>query len=329
MLSRNAVGTDYAVGTDFIGKAERRGVQRAAVELALNLLATNEEQHRPLDRFRRVELPPRYQPSQKEVLLCLPLEPWKRPVEQEPFEITKLMLRYRKWKDNDYSAARARARDRFPGYLESPANYNGPCALLTQYDLHSRFGKRHKQMVQVQAALIRACKIAPRALIYQLITIVNEALLLPLDDPSHPLVDNDWGETPLERKDIENLLALCAPSWNERKKPYPTPKALTESVQKERAQLKEFERDVGIFMDELPLWEPWQALNQHRPKGYIRDPYDPQLESAAGWDLKTLVHDKINANRQERAQNLHPVHMWTNDEAIAHLTTMHNACRVQ
>lgn len=316
-------------GTDFIGKAERRGVQRAAVELALNLLATNQEQHRPLDRFRTVELPKRYKSPPKEVSLCLPLEPWNRPIEQEPFEITKLMLRYRKWKDSDYSAARARARARWPGYLEAPVNYNGPSALLTHYDLHSRFAKKQQELVQVQKDLIRACEIAPRDLIYQLITIINDTVLLPLEDPSHPRVEDDWGETPLETKDIDILRGLCESSWNERQQPYPHPKEWTESVKHERARLKEFERDVNIFMDDLPLWKPRGVLNQERPEGYIWDPYNPQLESVAGWDLKTLVHDKINAHRQEQAHDRQPVHMWTDAEAIAHLTIMHNAGRIQ
>lgn len=303
-------------------------MQRAAIELALNLLATNQEQHRPLDRFRRVELPPRYQPPPKEFSLCLPLEPWERPVEQDPSEITKLMLRYRKQKDNSYHTAREDAADMCPGFLEPPINYNGPCTLLTQYDLHSRIAKRHKQLVQVQDRLIHACKLAPRTLIYKLINIINEALLLPGDHPSRRLVPG--GDGALVKEDLEVLGALCAPSWSELQKPYPSLVTETESLKEERARLEEFEKDVGMFMDELPLWEPLpSAPSPDQPEVHVLGSYNPTLESATGWDLNTLVEEKINKNRAKRESDPHPVHQWAVAEAITHLTKMHNACRIQ
>jgi hypothetical protein len=325
MLSR------LATITDFSGKAERRGVQRAAIELALNLLATNQEQHRPLDKFRRVVLPPRYQPPSKEVRLCLDLEPWKRPIEQDPFKLTKMLLKYRKWKDHLYAAARARAIDTRPGHLEPPANYNGPRTLASEDNVWSSVRRRENQLVQTQAAIIQAGKAAPRPLIYRLTTLINEALIVPPNEMSYSLSDEDQLQL-LEAKDLQILSSLCASSWNEEHRPYP--ELILGNADNDRARLNEFERDVNLFMNELPLWEPVDpspptSIDPSEPEFYIQTQYDAHVQSKTGWDLNTLVEVKINKSRQERAKNLHEVHLWSASEASRYLAQMHNAGRIQ
>lgn len=327
--------SQQATITDFRGKAERRGVQRAAVELALNLLATNQEQHRPLDKFRRVVLPPSYQPPPKEVRLCLDLEPWKRPVEQDPFKITKILLKYRRWKDHLHSVARVTAINNSPGHLEPPTNYNGPFSLPSEYNLWASTKNRQRHLLQIQAALISAGKKAPRPLLHRLSTIINEALMLPLNDTSQPLADHEGEEKQLEMKDLQLLLSLCATSWNEHSRPYPDFIAgIDGSAANVRAQLDEFERDVNLFMSELPLWEPQNigkpvSTDPGESDFYIQPPYNSQTWTEAGMDLNTLLQDKINKNRQERTQGLHQVHLWSLEEATHYLSEMHHAGRIQ
>lgn len=325
--------SQLATITDFSGKAERRGVQRAAIELALNLLATNEEQHRPLDRFRKVILPPSYRPPQKEIRLCSDLEPWKRPVEQDPFKLTKIMLKYRAWKDHLYSAARKRAMDSSPGHLEPPMNYNGPCILSSEQDVWSSIQKRQQQLLRIQAALIHVSTVAPRPLIHRLTTLINNAFIDQLDEDSNKLVDLDEIE-PLDAEDLEILSALCAPSWNEHSMPYPkSVTGLGNGTENLRTRLDEFDRDVDLFMKELPLWEPRNttpavSTDPNEPDFYIQPTYYSQAESTSGWDLDTLLKF-INESRKGRAEDPDGVHLWSRDDAAFYLSHMHHAGRIQ
>lgn len=324
--------SQQATITDFSGKAERRGVQRAAIELALNLLATNQEQRRPLDKFRRVLLPLSHRPPPKEVQLCLPLEAWKRPVEQDPFKLTKMLLKYRKWKDHVFSAARTRAIDTVPGKLEPPINYNSPFTLASEHKLWVGVKNRVSQLIQIQATLINTGKNAPRPLIHRLATIINEALVLSSEDVSYVPVDQ---RGKLERRDLSILCSLCAPSWNEEWKAYsqviPT---IDNSADYNRKRLSEFERDVNLFLKELPLWQPANASqplskDPNDPKFYAQAPYNAEICSITGWSITTLVQNMINKNRQERAKKLHKVHLWTDSEATIYLMAMHDAHRIQ
>jgi hypothetical protein len=266
--------------------------------------------------------------------MCSALEPWKRPVEQDPFKITKLLLRYRKWKDNDYRIARSCAMDTLPCHLEPPINFNGPCTLHTEHDLYSGVKKRHNQLVQIQSYLIHAGKIAPRPLIHRLTTIINEALVLSSNDLSQPHIENEGKDKSVEKRDIDILRGLCAPSWNEERRPYPDLITGIDDAQGEIARLNEFERDVNLFMEELPIWEPSDpvlsmSMDPNQPEFYIQTPYNSEQESISGWDLDTLINVKVNSSRQGRTQNDNPARMWTKPEAIKYLKEMHNTGRVQ
>jgi hypothetical protein len=315
---------------DFSGKAERRGVQRAAIELALNLLASNQEQHRPHDKFRKLQLPRRYRPPQKDIPLCLPLEPSKRPVEQDPFKVTKMLLKYREWKDADYQKARDKASDLAPEQLAPPVNYNGPSPLLTEEQLIDEFRKRHNALASIQAELIEAGKIAPRPLIHRLTTIVDEVIQLP--PGTHPLAqrelaENGGKEFGLDMKDLEVLRSLFRPSWTKRIEYPPIP------IQGERDRLDEFEADVARFEEFLPLWEPYDTWNPLSTDPddeayYIQEQYDRDNESKYGVDLHTLLQENINVSRKRRADGL-PVELWKEPEAVNYLTLMHDAELIQ
>ena len=139
---RNDASAQVAGTIEFTGKAERRGVQRAAIEIALNLLATNQEQHRPDDRFRIVEIPPPYQPQQSTTALSLPLEPWNRPIEQDPFKYSRRLTEYRQWKDSDYNLGRSQVINQNPVRLAPPLNYNGPFVAATGDDITEAVRRR-------------------------------------------------------------------------------------------------------------------------------------------------------------------------------------------
>lgn len=320
---------------DFSGKAERRGVRRAAIELTLNLLATNEEQHRPLDRFRRVVLPHTYAQAPEEIRLCADLDPSKRPVEQHPFKITKIMLKYRKWKDYLQSMARMRAMEENPGKLDPPINYNGPYALASEYDILDSIKKRQQDLIRLQATLIHVGRVAPRPLIHRLTTIINDAIALPPNETRRPISGMMDDDAELYDEDLEQLRELCAPSWLEYSKPYPdTIIGLANGVDNLRAQLDEFDRDVNLSMNLIPLWEPKDpapsvSKDPTEPAFYTQPLYSSAVDSAAGWDLTSLLDDNINKGRQERSQNLHEVHLWSREEAMFYLSQMHNAGRIQ
>lgn len=324
------------VEPDFSGKAERRGARRAAIEMALNLLATNKEQHRPLDKFRKVEMPREYQPPLPEVPMWLPIEPHNRPLEQDPFRITKLMLRYRKWKDDDYQVARTRAIEMMPGRLLPPINHNGPFMFPTEHDLYSVARERQKVLIAIQLSLIQAGKLAPRPLVHRLTTLINEGLVLPPNMKSHPLASKDGTEMPLERQDLDILRELTAPSWSEEERPYPNPSLFFEpgtTTQMDMIKLAEFERDVNMIIHEMPLWSPEtppspRSNDQNAPEFYMQRPYEASEGSTNGWDVDTIV-EKVNADRTNRSQKCQPVYMWTRVEAIAFLQAMHEGRRVQ
>ncbi|KAA8576100.1 hypothetical protein EYC84_006262 [Monilinia fructicola] len=125
----------YDTGTlNFQSKAERRGIQRAAIEMALNLLASNYEQRRPDDRFRRVVLPSPWQPPPPEVPISMELEPTKRPLELDTTYYTDLIYQYNQWKDDDWYDAREKIVKMFPGQVPPPANYNGPFTIPTMFE---------------------------------------------------------------------------------------------------------------------------------------------------------------------------------------------------
>ena len=327
---------------DFSGKAERRGVQRAAIELALNLLATNQEQHRPHDRFRRVQLPPEYQPLPKEVPLWKPLELWKRPVELDPFHFTKLMLKLREWKDHDYGTARQRVINENPGQLQAPANYNGPHVLATHHELQELARRRHNHLLQIHTRLLQTLETAPRPLLERICMLMGEAIALP-STSSHQLRD----DTLLTMGDLDVLLQLSEPSWNLERKPYDENISGFPSHEPdlsiEKARLEEFERDVESSTDPedlrsrplLPFWQPYSLLRARRavdPNAtglFTQHPYDGGVSSEPGVLLPELVQT-INNDRGHRAQAYGAnVHMWSRAEAAKYLEVMHDFGRIQ
>lgn len=313
------------MGTDFTGKAERRGIQRAAIEHALTLLATNQEQHRPNDQFRILQLPPKYVRAPKEVPLWIPLEPSKRPVEMDTLEFTKKMTTYRLWKDLDYDRARTQTVEERPGLLQAPLNFNGPFTLHTLHDLGLSSGGRQLQLTLLFSRLGEAEHAAPRPLIQQLLLCIQGGIDTKVAQ-IHRLRDNNM----LTASDIQIVQELTEPSWDEERKEYD--RNTMEFTDPQFASLQEFEMDVEEHKELLPLWSP-QPLP---PAALITNPDDEELFRQVKYDparpsqqyvALTVFKQLINTTRLMKDQL--DLHLWTEAEAIRYLTAMHDVCRIQ
>lgn len=297
---------------DFTSKAKRRGIQRAAIELALNLLATNQEQHRPDDRFRRVPLPPKYETLQPEVPLSLPLEPWKRPLEQGIFEFTKKMLAYRLLKDSDYQFAREHSKSLRPGILPAPVNYKGPFTFPRGPDVNEAGGDRHLYLTQILALLRWAEGKAPRPFMEQLLLPAAEAMAGGRD-----LKHRFFDHVKLTQHDPDLLQEIAGDSWNGERQEYE--EGIFDSEPDYTiARLQEFERDFGEIMHEVPLWKPEAGS----PTIEIDDPNCPMLfmqkynkeeRSSESMTVNELNY-KIGEYRMKQAANGFTPAPWTAQE---------------
>ena len=96
--------------------------------------------------------------------------------------------------------------------------------------------------------------------------------------------------------------------------------------------MKEFERDVSLIMNDLPLWEPVNALppvslDPDTPEFYIQLSYNEEAESKTGLGI-TKLRAAINRDRQSRSQGGEAVCEWAEPEVILYLKAMHNASRI-
>ena len=335
--------------TDFSPKAERRGIQRAAIEIALNQLATNKEQHRPHDRFRIVNLPrgpsgsgpsvngpggpgttgggPSGSPIPPEVPLWLPLEPWKRPVELDTFEFIRNMILYRQWKDFDYQIARDRSIAQRPGKLQAPVNRLGPSMLPSGEDAKEILVRRKLSLGQIYSRLAVSEERAPRPLIQQLILNTRMALALP-EGGAHPLLD----EVELTKEHLDILQEIAEPSWHENRLEHAdlAPDADRYDRQ-ERTRLVQFEcelhqiRDNLPIIDNIPWWRPAAApaVGPAPNDIYQQIRYAGSLLSVDGMTLDALL---LLINEPRVVAN---IPLWNIPESTRHLTAMHTAHRIQ
>jgi len=318
-------GAGSKTSTDFTNKAERRGIQRAATELALNLLATNQEQHRPKDRFRAIDLNVRYERTPKEVPLWLPLEPWKRPVEMDTFRFTKKLLTFQQWKDSEYEQARTHTISRRSGLMQAPINFNGPFTLHTAEDHQEAARKRQLQLTLLFSRLREAERLAPRPLIQQLLLRIQEGTNLD-SRRNHRL----WDDEDLNESDLEVIDELTEPSWDEERRPF-TYFDLGLSDE-QLANLEEFEKDVDEHRHLVPLWTPPEIplsstiTNPDDETLYCQPKHNPAQPSLNFMSAEAFNY-KINTQRLlEEFSNLH---LWTNEEATRYFSAMHTAGRIQ
>jgi hypothetical protein len=254
-------------------------------------------------------------------------------VELDPFEYTKLMHAYRKWKDNDYEAARNKAIMKWPGESKPPCNFNGPFTLLPEDELQEIARRRQNHLAQIHARLLSANQAARRPLLERLCFITGEGVTRG-DDSSHEL----WDNVALDPEDLEILAEFFEPSWNLDLEEYgKTIKGVSIADQGAlmfREKLEEFEEDVKRFFDspEFPLWQPDVDTSiisdTDSFESYFQPIYNRRQLSTVGISLEDLIQSKINTDRQRRA-GPEAIHLWTNDEATIYLSAMHHAGRIQ
>lgn len=333
---------------DFTGKAERRGVQRAAIELGLNVLTTSQEQHRPHDRFRRIELPQsRFNPK-KETPLCLPLEPWKRPIEVDPLKYTKILRKFREWKDWDYEAARNEISRQFPGSIRGPNNFTGPYTVISDVETAHLCTGFQIELLELRRNLIMAERSAPRPLL--------EKILITIDE-SCATVRNGLGLSPesatigrtLTSKQLEALKELAQQSWPEHVVDYPESiPGIEANPPWSMERLGEFERDLQSVWSEIPFWHPSQKYRGDAKFKQLR--YNPHQASIGddglprGWQVVKDINSTSDIEDPNCVGLLHYINNllkkraaergdwryvpWDSDEVIEYLTAMKNCNRI-
>lgn len=332
---------------DFTSKAERRGIQRAAIELALNLLATNQEQHRPADRFRLVALDRQFVPLPGEVSISLPLEASTRQVEHDTFGITKKIIAYREWKESDHEIARERVLqdpsvlaldgtgesrpDSTTGvpkgvplekfYLKPPANYMGPIATGDAADWIEFRKERHAVLSRVATQLSDAYAKAPRPLLQKMLERLNDGMRRSRNDDDHL--------PPPEKKYLELLQEVAGESWDESRRDYTEhlPHLSEDPAVKAQqlVRLAEFEKTLALVPN-LPFWDPLEddpGLDRRNQCQYPQYKYTPSVRSQLGMSMRDL-HDELGKITLQQG-----LVTWTVHEMRLYLRTMKDFGRIQ
>jgi len=328
-LKRDALGyheNDY----DFTSKAERRGIQRASIEIALNTLATNQEQHRPGDRFRILNISgQQFHPPQEEVPITVALEPWKRPLEQEPFAYARKIAWYHQQKDLDYDIAREKTIERQVKFLEPPVNHLGPLALENEDSYRENARKRQAYLASIALLMQEAQLKAPRPLMQQLLFRFSDGLNYENGD-RHPLYDKQ----PLTQNGLDVLVELSGDSWDEFKRDY-----TADFDDTTKSLLGEFEQEVNSLKDQIPFWKssvedvlvfknaaaPLDMTAVKDVSRYEQVPYDEKdSPETQGISLVQLCNT-LNAIRQTQSDLLFE---WQVPEVRRLLGLMHDAFRI-
>jgi hypothetical protein len=320
-------------GTHFCCKAERRGIQRASIELALNLLATNTEQPRPLDKFRMARLPPKCQLPLDETPMWLPLEPHERPVEMNTYKYTNILRRYRQWKVDDYREACGHMGDLWPNELSSHDNHLGPSTLKSSEELESILQDWLYRLLSLQGALIAAEDAAPRPVISRLLLRLNQATA------NFPLKDR-YDTAPLTMGDLNILRDLARPSWYNEVRRYSDP-----IPDIDNALFGEFECDLDIFIGKIPFWSPGvdndQIDDPDDPRQFEQPAYDREVASIRFTCLFPAWHNNDSEdcsnnegllqrrNNMRLQESMGRARLWNADEAKSFLEVMQEAHRIQ
>jgi hypothetical protein len=306
----------------------------------LNLFATNQEQKRPNDPFRILDLPSQYQLPKREIPLSLSLEPWNTPLEQDTFEFSKRVSAFRQQKDSDYRISSTHLAKETAGLLKAPLNYNGPFALPTGADLKEAARARLVHLAQIAETMGIANSKAPRPLMQRLLLRTIEGSNPAVDIRNHRFYDDE----PLTKANLELLLELAAPSWNDERREY-NEYMIPGIVDQwdDTSRLEEFERDVNNVQG-LPVWissipgEPDDRLYSDHPYRFTQTPHYENLPTETkvttygietqGMEL-TKLRQVINDNRLRRLGNGRHPHLWTEAETLRYLQAMRSAGRIQ
>ncbi|THV52445.1 hypothetical protein BGAL_0079g00320 [Botrytis galanthina] len=311
---------------NFQSKAERRGIQRAAIEMALNFLASNYEQRRPDDLFRRIVIPSPWQKPLPEVPISMELEPTKRPIELDTKYYTKLMVEYTRWKDDDWYDAREKIIQTTPGYVPPPANFNGPFTIPSMFEYQDAASKYLGNLTPTWDALLHAAKTYPRPFLTAVLARIERGVRFEPGQGFDSLNEVANGmEVKLVPQELGVLRELTEPSWNCHWLPYPP--VADDKEDMPRQILDEFERDVEALpeSEKPPYWVSEKGPSEPPIGTYplsqrdIRtvNKYDPRVKST---DFVPMLQLLQHINDRRTRQNLPHFDRVT---ARRHFTIMH------
>lgn len=308
---------------DYTPQAERRGIQRAAIELGLNLLCGNHEQHRPDDKFRIVQLPGPYVDWSDipEVPLTLPLDFTHRPVELEPFYFTEKVAKYRQQKDLEYFAAREQAIYERRGLMDPPANFKGPFSVASWEQYLETIQKALKVYERIYKKMFHSNETAPRPLMDRMVEVVTQAIQwdgktsLPLNVTDEPFSN---AVVELENTHINLLNEIAGDSWFEYELAWEDVNITAQEYN--MARLNEFRHDVEDLRAKIPFWESEDVPRKKEDiKGLLQPRHDPNARSKRGISLKDILQ-MMNNNRVEAGGS--NIQLWTVDEAKKYFDAM-------
>ncbi|KAF7949933.1 uncharacterized protein EAE97_003442 [Botrytis byssoidea] len=311
---------------NFQSKAERRGIQRAAIEMALNFLASNYEQRRPDDLFRRVVIPSPWQKPLLDVPISMELEPTKRPVELDTKYYTKLMVEYTRWKDDDWYDAREKIIQTTPGFVPPPANFNGPFTIPSMFEYQDAAAKYLGNLTPTWDALLHAANTYPRPFLTAVLSRIERGVRFEPGQGFDALNEVANGmEVKLVPQELGVLRELTEPSWNCHWLPYPPVADANEDMP--RQILDEFERDIEALPEpeKPPYWVSEKGPSEPPIGTYplsqrdIRtvNKYDPRGKTT---DFVPMLQLLQHINDHRTRQNLPHFDRVT---ARRHLTIMH------
>ncbi|KAG9234659.1 hypothetical protein BJ875DRAFT_423567, partial [Amylocarpus encephaloides] len=296
----------YENSVDWRPRAERRGIKRAAIELGLNLLCPNHEQHRPEERFRIVDLPGPYHSAEfPDIPISLPLEGHERPLEIDPFEFTKRLSQWRQQNEKEYALTRKLVAEKDREALEPPANWRGPFTVASSENAIDVLGKRHAELANIYRQLIVVSVKASRPIIGAMIKRVEEGM------HHEEGYKNEWADEEhidLQQNDLTLLREITSDSWRE--PPQEDDGEIEMLFNEELKTMQEFEDDLEEVLDMLPLYEPEELPRRDPddPDAEFRQPkHDPSVRGKNGMGFIEF-QQLINNKRIERGGNLH---LWT------------------
>ena len=302
---------------DFRCKAERRGIKRAALQLALNAVAKNEEQHRPHELFRALEYPEPPMQPRPEVSLALPLAPSKRPLEHDPLKYTKIMQAYNQRRDEAYSKARKEVIALHPHNVPPPANRNGPFTVPTPEMKKDIERNRLNKLLDLASAL-NSPRLARRPLLKRMTELLREAFHMARPG------SKGFEDKPLSQLELDALKMMTELSWNDVKQPYPyVPPVGREKL--DQMDMKLFEEDIEALPEgSIPIWTPAKRkYPDHRdlPKDLMQGVYEPRVKSTQGVGVEELL-EMLNERKD-------PSKKWFKWHALKYLPELHRCGRIQ
>ena len=272
-----------------------------------------------------VDLPPKMQQPEKEVSLCLPLKPEDRPLEQDPFEYTRKMLAFRRWKDYDYSISRIRTSVNRNGSLHAPENFKGPASIAKIDDVHAAARTQLAVLASIQKGLIEAEKAAPRPLLEQLLLFVDAGL--NHDTRPHELMDDEK----LTTDGLDLLEEIAGESWDEERLEDDDDIPWIQNTPDERGRLEEFEKDMEETTG-LPLWEPApdpDPMEEDSFEIFTQIPHDPTIPSTKGMTGDEVRQATGNRRMAKTDGSAGTPHLWDLRSVTRYLRAMKSAGRIQ